>query len=147
MDGAVSILRYNSGGLCFRRHDCIHRHHHERCHTSQPISNPRSRHWRIASARLLRKIAFFHPILLMMAANYLERRIQSSLVSDPADGRLAGKHDQEFSPICVLRSPTHPIYVSKHGDALIQTILLALMGKIKAPRPNDSVLEGYESAL
>ena len=53
----------------------------------------------------------------------------------------------ECSPICLLRSPIHPIYVAKFGDAFVQTSLLVLMGKIKTPAPADSVMEGYENAL
>jgi hypothetical protein len=60
---------------------------------------------------------------------------------------LGKQAPQDFGQICVFRSPVRPIYVSKHGDALVQTALLALIGKIKTPRSNDSVLEGYESLV
>ena len=51
------------------------------------------------------------------------------------------------SDCCVLRSPIHPIYVAKHGDALVLISLLALAGKIKTPAPNDSVMDVYKKLL
>jgi hypothetical protein len=50
----------------------------------------------------------------------------------------------EWRTICLVRGPANPIYIANFGDALIQTELLALMGKIKTPRPYDNVIEGYE---
>lgn len=55
-----------------------------------------------------------------------------------------GKHSAESRVFCILRSPSHPIFVTKHGDARVQRSVLRLLGKV-APRGADYPLtEGFE---
>lgn len=89
-------------------------------------------------------LAWNFPDSIHIDSGYCHRLHIPGMTFLMAVGKLAAV---AWEPICLVRSVPRLIYIAKFGDALVQTELLALMGKIRTPRPYDNVVEGYEHLL